>query len=66
MSIATEQIEVPNSMRKVNDLFYERGWTDGLPVIPPTEDLVTEMLRFTDYAPNDVIGELPPRRACHR
>ena len=28
----------------VNEHFYERGWTDGLPIVPPTEDRVHAML----------------------
>ena len=59
----TERIEVSDSARDINDLFYERGWTDGLPIIPPTEQAVEEMLRFTDYASDDSIGDLPPRGA---
>src|SRR5436853_1555783 len=62
-AFSTERLDVPDSIREINDLFYKNGWTDGLPIIPPTEDLVAEMLRFTDYAPGDVICELPPRGA---
>jgi hypothetical protein len=36
----TEQIDVPDSVRDINDLFYKNGWSDGLPIIPPTEELV--------------------------
>lgn len=61
--VATERIDVPDSVRAINDLFHERGWTDGLPIIPPTEDAVSEMLRYTDRLPGDAIGELPPRGA---
>ena len=50
----TEQLRVPGSVRDINNLFHERGWTDGLPIIPPTEDAVEEMLRFTDRAADDV------------
>src|SRR5205085_6455538 len=63
VAFTTERVDVPDSVREINDLFYKNGWTDGLPIIPPTEDLVAEMLRFTDYDPNDVICQLPPRGA---
>src|SRR5689334_23436280 len=59
----TEQIEVPSSPHEIYALFYKNGWTDGLPIIPPTEELLGEMLRYTDYRPSDVICELPPRGA---
>jgi hypothetical protein len=34
--IATEMMNLPDSLEAVNDHFYEQGWTDGLPIIPPT------------------------------
>lgn len=43
------------------DLFYEKGWTDGLPVVLPTRDNVTALLNFTGHAPDDVIGRVPER-----
>ena len=42
------------------ELMYETGWTDGLPVVPPTKERVKE---FTDYlkrAPDELIAEIPP------
>lgn len=46
----------------VNALFYQRGWTDGLPIVPPTLARVEETLRFTDLAGSDVLGEVEPLR----
>jgi hypothetical protein len=40
---------------------YERGWTDGLPVIPPTRARMRAMLRATSRASREVIGLVPPR-----
>lgn len=37
---------------------FERGWTDGLPVIPPTQERVQAMLGGRDGA--ECIGEVPP------
>ncbi|WP_436777567.1 hypothetical protein [Yinghuangia sp. YIM S09857] len=39
----------------------ERGWGDGLPVVPPTEARVAAMLAGYDGDPDEVIGALPPR-----
>ncbi|MCJ7604811.1 MAG: hypothetical protein MUO19_02105, partial [Dehalococcoidales bacterium] len=36
------------NLQEVNRFFYQRGWTDGLPIIPPTEAAVKEMLTGTD------------------
>jgi hypothetical protein len=37
-------------------LFLESGWTDGLPIILPTEERVAEMLTGTDHDPQEVVG----------
>ena len=44
---------------EVNDHFYNQGWTDGLPIIPPTAEKVEEMLAWTELAPDAEIGILP-------
>lgn len=44
----------------VNATFYQRGWTDGLPVVPPTVGRVREMLRYAPESANTVIAELGP------
>jgi hypothetical protein len=60
-ALMTERIELPDSAQEINGHFYKKGWTDGLPIMPPTQQAVAAMLRFTDYAPSDVIAEIPPR-----
>ncbi len=49
------------SLSEVNRFFYQRGWTDGLPVIPPTEAAVAEMLTGTDLPPDHLVEKLEPR-----
>ncbi len=39
-------------------LFYERGWTDGLPIILPTEERVQKMLTGTSHSPDEAVGEV--------
>lgn len=41
---------------------YELGWSDGLPVVPPTTARVAEFIGYAGRDPEDVIGELPERR----
>ena len=48
-------------LEEVNRFFYRRGWTDGLPVIPPTEAAVAEMLTGTDLPPAHIVARLEPR-----
>jgi hypothetical protein len=50
------------SLEDVNRFFYQRGWTDGLPVIPPIEAAVAEMCTGTDLPPDHIVAELEPRR----
>lgn len=39
---------------------YERGWTDGLPVIPPTPERVEAMIAASGRDPLEVLGIMPP------
>ncbi len=43
------------------EAYYARGWTDGLPVVPPTEKSVAEMLSGAGLRAEDAIGEVPDR-----
>ena len=42
------------------ELFFERGVTDGLPVVPPTRERVDRMLGGTRRPRDEVVGEMPP------
>jgi hypothetical protein len=46
---------------EVQRFFYNRGWTDGLPILPPTRAAVDEMLTGTDLSPDRVVGKMIPR-----
>ncbi len=48
------------SFEEINRLYYENGWSDGLPIVPPTAPKVRAFLGFTDQDPDDVIGALAP------
>jgi hypothetical protein len=47
----------PDTEDNLQRLFYERGWTDGLPIILPTEERVQKMLAGTSASPDDVAAE---------
>ncbi|MPZ44598.1 MAG: hypothetical protein GEV05_14590 [Betaproteobacteria bacterium] len=47
-------------LEEVNDHYYQAGWTDGLPIVPPTIGRIERFLRYTDRAPDEVIGVCPP------
>jgi hypothetical protein len=56
---APSVIKAPDSWEAINRLLYQRGWTDGLPVVPPTPDRFERMLDGRD--PNRAIGAVEPR-----
>ncbi len=42
------------------EFYFEQGVTDGLPVVPPTEERVQRMLAATSRAADDVVALVPP------
>ena len=42
---------------------YDRGWSDGLPVVPPTPERIVRMLSGTHRDPDEIIGDIPPNLA---
>ncbi len=50
----------PDSVQETNDQFYRMGLTDGLPIIPPTPDLVDAMIAPSGRDAQEVIGIVPP------
>ncbi|NQW22685.1 MAG: hypothetical protein HQ475_04480 [SAR202 cluster bacterium] len=57
------RVEVADSFQAIQDYCWEQGWTDGLPVVPPTEPLVRDMLASYGGAPSLSLGTLQPRNA---
>ncbi len=43
------------------DYYFEQGWTDGLPVVPPTPELVAAMVAALGGAPAHLEARIPPR-----
>ena len=41
---------------------YQLGWTDGLPVVPPTAHRVAQFIEHTGRPSAEIVGELPERR----
>ena len=51
---------ISGTFAEIQRIFLDSGWTDGLPIIPPTEEAVAEFLKFTDLPPNHSLGAIPP------
>ncbi len=54
------QLEI-DATEDLIEVCYEKGWTDGLPVVPPTPDRVEGMLSGTDRDPDELIAAVPPK-----
>lgn len=59
----SDKFRVADDFGAIFSDMYERGFTDGLPVIPPTEPAVRAMLEATSMQPNEVIAVVPPEGA---
>lgn len=42
------------------ELMYETGWSDGLPVVPPTKERVQEFIDYFQTSGDELIAEVPP------
>jgi hypothetical protein len=56
-----ESVILRGSISEVTLNCYDRGWTDGLPIIAPTEEAVKEMLKGTDLPAGHILGVMPPK-----
>ena len=59
---AAKTLRVGGGYSAINRHYQEQGWTDGLPIVPPTDDDLRAFLRCTDRAPREVVAVLPPRQ----
>jgi hypothetical protein len=54
-------LEADNDFDAVNALMRERGWSDGLPVVPPTAQRVEQMLAYCDRPWGEPVAKMAPR-----
>ena len=50
-----------DSISAVQELYHSNGWTDGLPIVPPTREAVQEGLEWVMMPPDQLIGIEPVR-----
>ena len=63
LTIQSRRVEVEASFEAIQDYYEQQGWTDGLPVVPATEDLVRKMLLPYGQDPSTSLGVVQPRNA---
>lgn len=63
MALMSRRVEVDLDAYEFNAAAEELGWGDGLPLVPPTEDLVAGYVAASGRAADDILAVLPPRWA---
>jgi hypothetical protein len=56
------RVAFKGNIQEVNQFYYMKGWTDGLPIIPPTDVAVEEMMTGTDLPPDHIVATIIPRK----
>jgi hypothetical protein len=56
----TPRVAMKGTLQEVNKAFYKRGWAYGMPILPPTQEAVDEMLTGTDLPRDHVVAQVPP------
>jgi hypothetical protein len=60
MDLTSRRYEAADVLGAI-ELCYERGWTDGLPVVPPEEGSVRRHLEHVGWEPQEIVGLVPLR-----
>lgn len=60
-SLTAKPVEIEGDLEDVNIYFLEHGWSDGLPVVPPTQARVDAMIEASGRNRLDVVGRVAPR-----
>ncbi len=60
MKLASQMLTEP-TIQSVQELYHRNGWTDGLPIVPPTPEAVSECLEWSLMTPEQIIGFEPVR-----
>jgi hypothetical protein len=59
-ALTSRRFEITDPAEAI-EFCYQQGWTDGLPVVPPTPERVSEFLAYAGNDPGDILGTIPPR-----
>ena len=55
------RIAFKGNYQDINNFYYRKGWSDGLPISPPTEAAVADMMTGTDLPADHMVAKLIPR-----
>jgi hypothetical protein len=59
-NVADDQLVYHDVFAAIDD-YSARGWTDGLPIVPPTRERVDALLHTTNRSADQIVVELPTR-----
>jgi hypothetical protein len=60
MQLASTRVSLDDDLDRIVDYFHSKGYTDGLPIVPPTEARVRAMLAGTRRRPEESLGRIQP------
>jgi hypothetical protein len=60
MQLASKTYDVAD-IQAIQELYHSNGWTDGLPIVPPTQDTVEACLEWAMMPPDQLLGIEPVR-----
>ena len=61
LAVPGASLQAEDDLEKINALYLERGWSDGLPIVPPTVARVERMLDYCDRPWSEPVANIPPR-----
>ena len=50
------KVAIEGTIGEIEEYFHKQHWTDGLPIVPPTQEAVAEMLKGTSHSRGEVIA----------
>lgn len=51
-----DEIVYYGNYEEIQEFCDVNGWTDGLPIVPPTDEKIREYLKFTAYEAEEILG----------
>ena len=54
------RMRLSGGVDEISDALFDKGYTDGLPIVPPTEERVRRMLGGTSRPSDESLGQMPP------
>src|SRR5262249_21395070 len=61
IAVEGASLKTDDDFERINDLYLERGWADGLPIVPPTAQRVERMLAYCDRPWDEPVAKIAPR-----